>query len=181
LKKVPLRETLQKTKARFSRTQTQFSLSGFLLFPLSLSPKEQKTKWRLAAADSAAAAGSGAATSRNRRSGKRRRRLLVVVGVPEDSVPIKGVEVEVCLVNRRVESEDLDSSSKQGAVVWVDSGSRNRRLRRERVSVVVLRVVIFCFVSFFFLFEFDSIRFLFAFFSLSRFHRERCFLARFVV
>jgi hypothetical protein len=42
-----------------------------------------------------------------------------------------------------VESEDLDSSSKQGAVVWVDSGSRNRRLRRERVSVVVLRVVFF--------------------------------------
>ena len=33
----------------------------------------------------------------------------------------------------------------------------------------------------FFPFEFDSIRFLFAFFSLSRFHRERCFLARFVV
>ena len=70
--------------------------------------------------------------------------VVVVVGVPElDSVPIKGVEVEVCLVNRRVESEDLDSSSKQGAVVWVDSGSRNRRLRRERVSVVVLRVVFF--------------------------------------
>ena len=96
-----------------------------------------------AAAAGSAAAGSGAATSRNRRSGKRRRRLLVVVGVPEDSVPIKGVEVGVCLINRRVESEDLDSSSKQGAVVWVDSGSRNRRLRRERVSVVVLRVVFF--------------------------------------
>ena len=120
------------------------SLSGFLL-SLSLSHQKNKKKWRSAAAAGSAAAGSGAATSRNRRSGKRRRRLLVVVvvGVPEDSVPIKGVEVEVCLVNRRVESEDLDSSSKQGAVVWVDSGSRNRRLRRERVSVVVLRVVFF--------------------------------------
>jgi len=62
----------------------------------------------------------------------------VVVGVPEDSVPIKGVEVEVCLVNRRVESEDLDSSSKQGAVVWVDLGSRNRRLRRERSQTRVV-------------------------------------------
>ena len=118
------------------------SLSGFLL-SLSLSHQKNKKKWRSAAAAGSAAAGSGAATSRNRRSGKRRRRLLVVVGVPEDSVPIKGVEVEVCLVNRRVESEDLDSSSKQGAVVWVDSGSRNRRLRRERVSIVVLRVVFF--------------------------------------
>ena len=135
-----LRFFLQKTKARFcTQFSLSLSLSGFLL---SLFPSHQK--WRSAAADSAAA-GSGAATSRNRRSGKRRRRLLVVVvvGVPEDSVPIKGVEVEVCLVNRRVESEDLDSSSKQGAVVWVDSGSRNRRLRRERVSVVVLRVVFF--------------------------------------
>ena len=41
LKKVPLRETLQKTKARFSRTQTQFSLSGFLL---SLFLSHQKNK-----------------------------------------------------------------------------------------------------------------------------------------
>jgi hypothetical protein len=113
-----------------------------LSLSLSYTKRTKKKEWRSAAAGSAAA-GSGAATSRNRRSGKRRRRLLVVVGVPEDSVPIKGVEVEVCLVNRRVESEDLDSSSKQGAVVWVDSGSRNRRLRRERVSVVVLRVVFF--------------------------------------
>jgi len=138
---VPLRpfaSFFRKQKRAFAHSSLSLSLSGFLL---SLFPSHQK--WRSAAADSAAA-GSGAATSRNRRSGKRRRRLLVVVvGVPEDSVPIKGVEVEVCLVNRRVESEDLDSSNKQGAVVWVDSGSRNRRLRRERVSVVVLRVVLF--------------------------------------
>jgi hypothetical protein len=103
----------------------------------------------------------------------------VVVGVPEDSVPIKGVEVEVCLVNRRVESEDLDSSSKQGAVVWVDSGSRNRRLRRERVSVVVLRVVFFL-IRLILFFHLNSI-FVRVLLSLSRFHRERCFLARFVV
>jgi len=128
----PFASFFRKQKRAFAHSSLSLSLSGFLL---SLFPSHQK--WRSAAADSAAA-GSGAATSRNRRSGKRRRRLLVVVGVPEDSVPIKGVEVEVCLVNRRVESEDLDSSNKQGAVVWVDSGSRNRRLRRERSQTRVV-------------------------------------------